>query len=45
MFRKELDEGQAGDNAGLLMRGIEKEFLKRGMVCAKPGSITPHTKF
>jgi len=45
MFRKELDQGQAGDNAGLLMRGIEKEFLKRGMVCAKPGSITPHTKF
>ena len=45
MFRKELDEGQAGDNAGLLLRGIDKEWLKRGMVCAKPGSITPHTKF
>ena len=45
MFRKELDEGQAGDNAGLLLRGVEKEWLKRGMVLAKPGSITPHTKF
>ena len=45
MFRKELDEGQAGDNAGLLLRGVDKEWLKRGMVCAKPGSITPHTKF
>ena len=45
MFRKELDQGQAGDNAGLLLRGVEKEWLKRGMVAAKPGSITPHTKF
>ena len=45
MFRKELDEGQAGDNAGLLLRGVDKEWLKRGMVCSKPGSITPHTKF
>ena len=44
MFRKELDEGQAGDNAGLLLRGVDKEWLKRGMVCAEPGSITPHTK-
>jgi len=45
MFRKILDEGQAGDNVGLLLRGIDKEKLKRGMVVAKPGSITPHTKF
>ena len=45
MFRKLLDEGQAGDNAGLLMRGIEKADIKRGMVIAKPGSITPHKKF
>ena len=45
MFRKLLDEGQAGDNAGLLMRGIEKTDIKRGMVIAKPGSITPHKKF
>ncbi|MFC1527934.1 elongation factor Tu [Candidatus Neomarinimicrobiota bacterium] len=45
MFRKLLDEGRAGDNAGLLLRGIDKEELKRGMVLAKPGSITPHTKF
>ena len=45
MFRKELDEGQAGDNAGLLLRGVEKDWLKRGMVVAKPGSITPHTNF
>jgi elongation factor Tu len=45
MFRKILDEGQAGDNLGLLMRGIEKDDLERGMVVAKPGSITPHTKF
>ena len=45
MFRKERDEGQAGDNAGLLLRGVDKEWLKRGMVCSKPGSITPHTKF
>jgi elongation factor Tu len=45
MFRKLLDEGQAGDNVGLLMRGVEKEELMRGMVVCKPGSITPHTKF
>ena len=45
MFRKLLDEGQAGDNAGILLRGIEKKDLERGMVLAKPGSITPHTKF
>jgi len=45
MFRKTLDEGLAGDNVGLLMRGIEKEELKRGMVAAKPGSIKPHKKF
>ena len=44
MFRKILNEGQAGDNVGLLMRGIEKDDIKRGMVLAKPGSITPHTK-
>ncbi len=44
MFRKILDQGQAGDNVGLLMRGVEKEDIKRGMVLAKPGSITPHTK-
>jgi elongation factor Tu len=45
MFRKELDEVMAGDNAGLLLRGIEKTDLERGMVIAKPGSITPHKKF
>ena len=45
MFRKLLDEGQAGDNAGLLLRGIDKEDLNRGMVLAAPGSITPHTNF
>ncbi len=45
MFRKLLDQGQAGDNAGLLLRGIDKENLKRGQVVVKPGSITPHTKF
>lgn len=45
MFRKILDQGQAGDNAGLLLRGVDKEFLKRGMVLAWPKSITPHTKF
>ncbi|MBI3004263.1 MAG: elongation factor Tu [Ignavibacteriales bacterium] len=45
MFRKELDEVVAGDNAGLLLRGIEKNDLERGMVVAKPGSITPHKKF
>ena len=45
MFRKLLDRGQAGDNVGLLMRGIEKKDIWRGMVIAKPGSITPHTQF
>jgi elongation factor Tu len=45
MFRKTLDTGQAGDNAGLLLRGIEKDDIKRGQVFAKPGSITPHNKF
>ena len=45
MFRKTLDEGVAGDNVGLLLRGIEKSAVERGMVVAKPGSITPHTKF
>jgi len=45
MFRKLLDEGQAGDNVGILLRGIEKENLERGMVLAAPGTITPHTKF
>jgi elongation factor Tu len=45
MFRKLLDKGEAGDNAGLLLRGIEKDQIKRGMVIAKPGSITPHMEF
>ncbi len=45
MFHKMLDEGQAGDNVGLLLRGIDREDVERGMVIAKPGSITPHTKF
>jgi elongation factor Tu len=45
MFRKLLDEGQAGDNVGLLLRGVEKDELKRGMVVSRPGSITPHMKF
>ena len=45
MFNKTLDEGQAGDNVGLLLRGVEKSELERGQVLAKPGSITPHTKF
>jgi len=45
MFRKILDSGQAGDNAGLLLRGVEKKDVERGMVVAQPGSITPHTKF
>jgi elongation factor Tu len=45
MFRKLLDEGEAGDNAGLLLRGIEKKDIRRGMVIVKPGSITPHTEF
>src|SRR5947208_1059944 len=45
MFRKLLDDGQAGDNVGLLLRGIEKDQIERGMVLAKPGSIKPHTQF
>jgi len=45
MFKKLLDQGQAGDNAGLLLRGIEKKDIRRGMVICKPGSITPHTEF
>src|SRR5207247_4389721 len=45
MFRKLLEDGQAGDNVGLLLRGIEKTDVERGMVLAKPGSITPHTLF
>jgi len=45
MFRKLLDQGEAGDNAGLLLRGIEKTQIRRGMVLVKPGSITPHTEF
>jgi len=45
MFKKLLDEGQAGDNIGALLRGIDKEAVERGQVLAKPGSITPHTKF
>jgi elongation factor Tu len=45
MFRKILDEGEAGDNAGLLLRGIDKEQIRRGMVIAKPGSVTPHARF
>ena len=45
MFQKTLDEGMAGDNVGLLLRGVQKDDIERGMVLAKPGSITPHTKF
>jgi elongation factor Tu len=45
MFRKLLDQGQAGDNVGLLLRGVERKDVERGQVCAKPASITPHTKF
>lgn len=45
MFRKILDRGEAGDNVGLLLRGIEKESIKRGMVIVKPGTVTPHTHF
>jgi len=45
MFRKTLDEGQAGDNVGLLLRGVEKDDLERGQVIAKPGTVTPHTEF
>jgi elongation factor Tu len=45
MFRKLLDEGQAGDNIGVLLRGIKREDVERGQVLAQPGTITPHTKF
>src|SRR5690606_35991294 len=45
MFRKLLDQGQAGDNVGLLVRGLDKDEVERGQVVAKPNSITPHTKF
>ena len=45
MFKKELNEGQAGDNAGLLFRGIKKEDIERGMVIAKPDTVNPHKKF
>jgi elongation factor Tu len=45
MFKKTLDEGRAGDNAGILLRGVERKDVERGQVLAKPGSITPHTKF
>jgi len=45
MFRKILDQGQAGDNAGLLLRGVDKKDITRGMVIAAPGSVTPHKKF
>ena len=45
MFRKEMDQGEAGDNVGILLRGTKKEEIERGMVLCKPGSITPHTKF
>jgi len=45
MFNKQLDEGMAGDNAGILLRGVKKEDIERGQVLAKPGSITPHTEF
>lgn len=45
MFKKSLDQGQAGDNAGILLRGIERDDIERGQVLAKPGSITPHTEF
>src|SRR6185369_1728880 len=44
-FNKQLDQGQAGDNAGILLRGIERDDIERGQVIAKPGSITPHTEF
>jgi elongation factor Tu len=45
MFRKLLDQGQAGDNVGCLLRGVEREGVERGQVLAKPGSVTPHTNF
>ncbi len=45
MFRKQLDQGQAGDNVGALLRGVDKTEIQRGQVLCKPGSIKPHTKF
>jgi elongation factor Tu len=45
MFRKEMEQGEAGDNCGILLRGTKKEDIERGMVLCKPGSITPHTQF
>ena len=45
MFKKQLDQGEAGDNIGVLLRGTKKEEVERGQVLAKPGTITPHTKF
>ena len=45
MFRKQLEQGQAGDNVGILLRGIEKDDIERGQVLAKPGTATPHTEF
>jgi len=45
MFQKQLDEGRAGDNVGILLRGLKKEDIERGQVLCKPGSITPHTEF
>ena len=45
MFKKNLDQGQAGDNVGILLRGVERDNIERGQVLAKPGSITPHTEF
>jgi elongation factor Tu len=45
MFKKNLDQGQAGDNVGILLRGIERDDIERGQVLAKPGTITPHTEF
>jgi len=45
MFKKNLDQGQAGDNVGILLRGIEREDIERGQVLAKPGTVTPHTEF
>ncbi|HBZ36163.1 MAG TPA: elongation factor Tu, partial [Candidatus Veblenbacteria bacterium] len=45
MFNKSLDEGRAGDNAGLLLRGLKKDDVERGQVVAKPGSVTPHAEF
>jgi len=45
MFHKQLDQGQAGDNAGILLRGVDREDIERGQVLAQKGSITPHTEF